>query len=403
MRIDRLALHHFRGLESREFTLSPQFNLLVGPEGSGKTSVLEALSVALGAWSLGLPGTSDLRPITPADLRQMPRSSRRLALPATRVEAAGRIGAEPVGWVRSRTSAQAPTDDSQTAAFVLRVRQQLARLGGPLPGTQDSSDPDAGAETPLLPLIAYYRCERDLPLGSGRRRNGSTGAAASREDQRTRRLSLRMRRALALADRPASSSSDLRHRLTTYADALDIRLGSADLEAWLLSLDKPVARVVLDALQSLLNLGSTPAPELHLDRKAGQLQLRLPDGLAVDIEQLGHGQRQLLTLVGDLASRAINLNPHLGADALARTSGVVLIDEIEAHLHPQVQGRLTETLRELFPALQFIAATNSPFLVRSLRSSRELLPMIGTAPADLAAESLDHIASTLMRSGRAGT
>lgn len=395
MRIDRLALHHFRGIERRDFSLSPQFNLLVGPEGSGKTSVLEALSVALGAWSLGLPGTSDLRPITPADLRLPPRGSRRLVLPATRVEAAGLIGTEPVGWVRSRTSAQSPTDDSKTAAFVLRVRQCLARLGGPLPGTHDSSDPETGAEPPLLPLIAYYGCERDLPL-SGSRRRSTTAVASSREDQRTRRLSLRMRRALALADRPASSSSELRQRLTTYADALDIRLGSADLEAWLLSLDKPVARVVLDALQSLLNLGNAQAPELHLDRKAGQLQLRLPDGLAVDIEQLGHGQRQLLTLVGDLASRAINLNPHLGADALDLTPGVVLIDEIETHLHPRIQRRIGEALRELFPALQFIATTNSPFLVQGLRSGQELLVMDGEAPVAPAAESLDQIAA-LMR------
>ncbi len=401
MRIDRLALHHFRGIERREFALSPQFNLVVGPEGSGKTSVLEALSVALGAWSLGLPGTSDPRPLAPLDLRQPPRGSRRLALPATRVEASGRLGTEGVGWVRSRTSAQGPTDDSQTAAFVLRVRQRLAQLGGPLPAPLDSSDPDASLESPLLPLIAYYRCERDLPLGSGRRRSPA-GAAASREDQRTRRLSLRMRRALALADRPASSSSELRQRLTTYADALDIRLGSADLEAWLLSLDKPVSRVVLDALQSLLSLGSTQAPELHLDRKAGQLQIRLPDGLAIDFEQLGHGQRQLLALVGDLASRAINLNPHLGADALVRTSGVVLIDEIEAHLHPQVQRRLPDALRELFPALQFVATTNSPFLVQSLRQGAELLPMEGTAVADPSSESLDHIASTLMRASGSG-
>ena len=54
MRIDRLTVQNFKGFEQREFHFHPQMNLLVGVNGSGKTSVLDALSVAAGSWLLGI-------------------------------------------------------------------------------------------------------------------------------------------------------------------------------------------------------------------------------------------------------------------------------------------------------------------------------------------------------------
>ncbi len=56
MRIDRLTVENFKGFEHREFSFHPQMNLLVGVNGAGKTSVLDALAVAVGGWFLGLRG-----------------------------------------------------------------------------------------------------------------------------------------------------------------------------------------------------------------------------------------------------------------------------------------------------------------------------------------------------------
>ena len=60
MRIDRLLVKDFKGFEEREFSFHPQFNPVVGVNGTGKTSVLEALSVALGGWFLALPSQKSL-------------------------------------------------------------------------------------------------------------------------------------------------------------------------------------------------------------------------------------------------------------------------------------------------------------------------------------------------------
>lgn len=68
MRIDRLRIESFRGFADRELTFHPQFNLVVGENGLGKTSVLEALSVAIGSWFLGVRG-HDSRHIRPTDVR----------------------------------------------------------------------------------------------------------------------------------------------------------------------------------------------------------------------------------------------------------------------------------------------------------------------------------------------
>jgi len=65
--------------------------------------------------------------------------------------------------------------------------------------------------------------------------------------------------------------------------------------------------------------------------------------------------------------RAVVLNPHLGVNAPQETSGVVLIDEIDLHLHPKWQRRVVEDLKRTFPQIQFIATTHSPFIIQSLR------------------------------------
>jgi predicted ATP-binding protein involved in virulence len=63
----------------------------------------------------------------------------------------------------------------------------------------------------------------------------------------------------------------------------------------------------------------------------------------------------------------------LGRDIFTRTPGIVLIDEIDLHLHPQWQRRLPGALKEAFPAIQFIATTHSPQILSELDSSEIIL------------------------------
>lgn len=88
------------------------------------------------------------------------------------------------------------------------------------------------------------------------------------------------------------------------------------------------------------------------------------DGHNVTVEQLSDGQRIFLSLVADLARRMIMLNPLL--DNPFEGSGIVLIDEIELHLHPQWQQDIIENLRSLFPNIQFIITTHSPIVLSTI-------------------------------------
>lgn len=91
----------------------------------------------------------------------------------------------------------------------------------------------------------------------------------------------------------------------------------------------------------------------------------------VTIEQLSDGQRVFLALVADLARRMIMLNPLLKNPLEGR--GIVLIDEIELHLHPKWQQEVIIVLRTVFPNIQFVITTHSPIVLSTteIRCIRE--------------------------------
>jgi predicted ATP-binding protein involved in virulence len=75
----------------------------------------------------------------------------------------------------------------------------------------------------------------------------------------------------------------------------------------------------------------------------------------------------MVALVADVAHRCVRLNPHLGEDAAKRTPGVVLIDEVDMHLHPRWQQLVIQLLRTAFPDVQFIVSTHSPHVLTTVR------------------------------------
>lgn len=76
--------------------------------------------------------------------------------------------------------------------------------------------------------------------------------------------------------------------------------------------------------------------------------------------QLSEGIRSVLGMVMDIAYRCCILNSHLGENAIKETEGIVLIDEVDMHLHPEWQQVILRDLRKAFPNLQFIVTTHSP-------------------------------------------
>ncbi len=103
----------------------------------------------------------------------------------------------------------------------------------------------------------------------------------------------------------------------------------------------------------------------------------------------------MLAMVADIARRAAILNPHLEERALAETPGIVLIDELDLHLHPRWQRRVVDNLRETFPNLQFIVTTHSPFIIQALRPG-ELIDLNEREPAEYENQPIEDITEFVM-------
>jgi predicted ATP-binding protein involved in virulence len=85
----------------------------------------------------------------------------------------------------------------------------------------------------------------------------------------------------------------------------------------------------------------------------------------------------MLALVGDVARRCASLNPHLSGDAASQTPGVLLIDEVDMHLHPRWQQAVVELLRKAFPSLQMVLTTHSPHVLSTVdRQSIRVLRVV---------------------------
>jgi predicted ATP-binding protein involved in virulence len=90
--------------------------------------------------------------------------------------------------------------------------------------------------------------------------------------------------------------------------------------------------------------------------------------LELDITQLSDGEKCMLAMVGDIARRLAIANP--GSSEPLKGEGIVLIDEIDLHLHPQWENVIMKRLHDIFPNCQFIVTTHSPLVVGSLPSSQ---------------------------------
>ena len=129
--------------------------------------------------------------------------------------------------------------------------------------------------------------------------------------------------------------------------------------------------VVRKTFQKLLNnLTSIPFSDLRIVRHSNRVfpfRRSIPNPTLViskdnqdfKINQLSSGEKRLLMLVTDLARRLAIANPGLGENAL-EGEGIILIDEIDLHLHPQLQRRVLPALTQTFPNCQFIVTTHSP-------------------------------------------
>ena len=150
-------------------------------------------------------------------------------------------------------------------------------------------------------------------------------------------------------------------RLYAYEHGLSSQLTTKDFILWYARrslqqrLDSNRPSLSFQAAQSSILQILPGVTDLIADLDFGELILIFDDGHRQPFSNLSDGYRNFLILVGDLARCAATLNPHLKEQAIQDTAGVVLIDELDLHLHPTWQRRVIDDLRDVFPALQHAA------------------------------------------------
>jgi Predicted ATP-binding protein involved in virulence len=147
---------------------------------------------------------------------------------------------------------------------------------------------------------------------------------------------------------------------------------------------KALNRVIAVFLDGFSDVKIARSPR-HLTVRKGSQRLSL--------DQLSDGERSFLAILSDLVRRLSLANPDL-KDPL-EGAGVVLIDELELHLHPKWQREVVEKLRTAFPHIQFIATTHSPFIIQSLRPG-ELINLDPEEFAEYSDKSVEDIAENVM-------
>jgi len=357
IKIKKITLKNFKGLGDKEFSFSDRFNLLLGNNGSGKTAVLDALALILNSIFIGFDEIEKRSPIKDEDVRQVsnPYGDEVRMEPnyPVSIEVQGIVMEYPVHWNKRRLGSQNQTDDVDweltaiTAGFNPHVRQ---------------------GKHVTLPMIAYY--------GTGR-------------------LWLRTENEKVEPMPPVS-------RLHAYKDCLDPRSNEKELVRWmkeqeLTNIQKNTKSNSYEAVKKTITGCIEECQEIWYDVRRDSLMLKLNDGHCLPAHLFSDGYRNMIAMVADIAYRMAILNPHLDTSVTQKTPGVVLIDEIDLHLHPNWQRRVVDDLREAFPCVQFIATSHSPFIIQSLKSPDKLInlnPMM--EPFEKTDISIEDIAEDIM-------
>jgi predicted ATP-binding protein involved in virulence len=356
MRIDSIQIDNFRGIKHLDLNFDPQFTLLIGDNGSGKTSILSAVSVALGIWHVSkiVSGPKQWRNIMDHEVREELAHDDNgvrqfVASGGVQITASGSVGARsPHTWTRVKRAKKSRTVD-------VWDKKTLADIQGVISGRQNRVEP--------LPLLAYY--------GAGR----AWMASNEREF--------------------ADLSGDLKGRQADgYYDCLNERIRIKDILKWFVLEaagrdETGQFKPAFGAVRVALKRGIPGVDDIYWDPSKREVVVII-HGKAQPFSHLSDGQRTMAATLADMAIRAVALNSFLLGDGEGRlhpeavldeTPGVVLIDEIDVHLHPIWQRRVIADMRTTFPKVQFICTTHSALLIQSLES-RQLIRLDGPVPPD---------------------
>lgn len=347
--LTKLELQNYRCFAKCEVDFHPELTVLVAENAQGKSALLAAAVVALDPIIAGLV---DARPSNlEAGAVCLEFSSERAMQPRLPMvlKAHGTLRGVPLTWSRSRTSLSPRSSGSRTglkaALTAAGEYRQVVSVDGAC----------------VLPVVAFYRTDRLWTSVEG----------VSRRKSPSRRLQGRWQ---GYADWTSPTSS-FGAFLEWYSSAFT-RLGSATskfhdagsrIEKQILAVQEAVRIALQPTGWTSINWeraepGGVPRQRNELISIEHQSRGRLP------LQLLSDGVQNMVALVADLAYRCVALNPHLGESAARETSGIVLVDEIDMHLHPRWQQVVVGLVQRAFPKIQFVLTTHSPQVLSTVDS-----------------------------------
>lgn len=338
MRIESIKLKNFRCFENLEIAFHPQLTVIVGKNASGKSTVLEAAAIAAGSFSCFYNSSNYGIKRTDAHLitNQLGSMIDNQQLFPVSISASAIIDEKRVTWTRQLSesrSSEKPTNG---------LAKELLEV------TQAYRNRMAHGDTELiLPMIAYY----------------DTGRLWKQPTKKS------------------ETTATLFSRTNGYIDSLGGAVDNKLLMTWFMQM----------SMKKLQNLESTPEYDAVCDaiRKCVRLLMNTKDTVDVaytyDIQdiciyyqesnhtikmplsRMSDGYKCTIHLIADIAYRMAQLNPQL-RDNVLNAPGVVIIDEIDLHLHPEWQKRILGDLTSIFPNIQFIVSTHASSVISSVRS-----------------------------------
>ncbi len=327
MFIKKLQIGGFRSIDQAEFIFEPTgMNLLVGVNGVGKTTVLDALRICL---SRVLPeitaSRSQKHNFKDLDIKQETDT----------LEVLCTIDLEGIPFnILIRKYRQKPTnvESGKLTVQVLGLEDIQPELSKVFHGEKLSQQP----------LAVYFSTKRSLITEQRFSIAGTVGKQAA-----------------AFAD---SLSANRGLNLQIFAEWF-----KAQEE---LGKENPISLKHIEALRKAVSEFLPGFQNLRITGAGGKVNFLIDkNGVPFRLAQLSDGERGVLAIVLDLARRLSQANPGL-EDPVKDGSAIVLIDELDLHLHPKWQRSVVENLTRTFQNCQFIASTHSPQIIGEVKPER---------------------------------
>ncbi|MDI5889164.1 AAA family ATPase [Flavobacterium yafengii] len=365
MNIKELYLKNFRGFENKLIPLNPHFTAAIGDNGMGKSTLLYGLQVALGAYLQCLP-----IPASPVYRRQFKKSERYIRWDVdersyvsnreeTLVGVTSEFGSDKkeVRWSRVMSPSGKTSHNKYLCHELMDAVDELLYK-------RETNKRE------IFPVVASFGTERTAnQLRKGRHAQGKRS---------------RIEKA--------------------YLAALGNKVDFNGVIEWLHNYDKELQyeREFLGTREAVFEAISTAIPYLN-DVGYNNFYHELEAVVTIDEKDLGRkthsnmsdGLIAMLNLVAELAFRCVVLNGFLGNLAVKESTGIVMIDELDMHLHPNWQKHVIRDLKSAFPKLQFVVTTHSPFIVQSLNSD-ELINLDKLTDVNLQDLTVDEVATEVM-------